>query len=157
MKRVFCWMLVLSLMMTMAVPCLAAENEDEGVQPYSTSSRLVTDNLGNRYTVMGDTSAIGAYGSVFTSFSISTYGGGDKDSISTVKPSVSTDATVVFYGITTPNYTKLDKSTTFVAGKESGQVNAAHTFTASISSLSCTHSFWTNSGASGSFNTSASA
>lgn len=153
MKRVFCLVLVLALMMTMSVPCLATENEKEQLQTRTTTSRLVSDSLKNYYTVMGNASVTGAYGSVITSFSIYAYAGGDTDSIAKVEPSASTDATVVFYGITSENPTKLDTSEGFDKGTASGQVNAQHTFTAFISMLTCTHRFWTNSGADGSVST----
>lgn len=142
MKRLFSALLVIALMLTMAVPCFAASEENTrtttGVT-YDSTSGTGYDPAGNRFRMTGYASLSGKRVIVHTEFEILNYGAGVTSSLDDTTQVVGTrESLVVFSDGTTSNNFSLNGSNPYYSSP--GNVfHKDQTFTGIVSSVDCKH------------------
>ena len=109
------------------------------------------DSIGNKYRVVGTTSASGSYGSAWTNGSIHYPLGGDYTNFMGVTVTVVASTAVTFTD-NSSDFDTLSDSNTFNYDTGGKIVGGSHSFTGKlIYNLTCSHSAYTNHGGSVSF------
>lgn len=144
MRKMICVIAAVVLVLTMAIPCFAAEDENSQVQPRSSSVRISGyDPNGNTYMVTGLCSGANTHTAMAsTTFRIAGWGegGGEDDPLAGISQTLSVDATVSFVGLSTTDYDDLDTSDSLTKAQQ-GEVSDSQYYMALIANVACIHYF----------------
>lgn len=145
MKRLFCLLLVVSLMAAMAVPCFAASNSDEHITPYGTSYTSATDNAGNKYRITCNSTVDYYWCSAYTTYRVSKYADTPNIPFEKITKTVTVKSTVYFNNGKLPDSTSISASNSSTSEGATAQ-DAEEYRDRGFQSLNSDHTFNTSNG-----------